>query len=194
MCEKSGVTSVEEGHEVESDVAEAAECHWLHDEASSCPCKVQQKTPKNVSSHTEMCKKGDVTSGEEGHDVERAVPLRGGVLDELDIGQPPAECRLVVLRSRRKLFTRRDELRPVKDGAEDTNERVMTSHTEMCEGCEVFSVVGGHDVERVTVRSDVVKETMSAMVKPGIGQPTSECLSRVRSTKRRLVTETSSDP
>ena len=30
------------------------------------------------------------------------------------------------------------------DGAEDTNERVMTSHTE---GCEVTSVEEGHDFE-----------------------------------------------
>ena len=45
-----------------------------------------------------------------------------------------------------------DESRSVKDGAEDTNERVMTSHTEMCEqsaeGCEVASVEEGHDSER----------------------------------------------
>ena len=78
------------------------------------------------------------------------------VLDELDIGQSPAECLLMVLPPRRKLVTRRDELRPrrwsrrhreaclgvedeafqekdgymdeprsVKDGAEDTDERVM---------------------------------------------------------------------
>ena len=66
------------------------------------------------------------------------------VLDELDIGQPPAECLLMVLSSRRKLVTSRDELRPV-----------------MCEGCEVTFVEEGHDVERVTVRSDVVKEKKS---------------------------------
>ena len=71
-CEKSGVTSVEEGHDVESDVAEEtmsamvklvmaicepsdigqpiAECQfrgfpgesWLHDEASSCPWSRRQ--------------------------------------------------------------------------------------------------------------------------------------------------------
>ena len=36
------------------------------------------------------------------------------------------------------------------------------SHTEMCDGCEVTSVEGGgHGVERVTVRSDVVKEMKS---------------------------------
>ena len=73
MCEKSGDTSVEEGHDVESDVAEetmsamvkpvkaicepydvgqpTAECQfrglpgesWFHDEASSCPCRAEQK-------------------------------------------------------------------------------------------------------------------------------------------------------
>ena len=68
----------------------------------------------------------------------------------------------------------------MQGGAEDTDERVMMSHTEMCEGCGVTSVEARHDVERVTVRSDVVNETMSAMVKLGIGQPTAECLSKVR--------------
>ena len=46
-----------------------------------------------------------------------------------------------------------DEPRSVKDGGEDINQRVMTSHTEMCEqsveGCEVFSVEEGHDVDQV---------------------------------------------
>ena len=32
----------------------------------------------------------------------------------------------------------------------------MTSHTEMCEGCEVTSVEEGHDAERVTARSDEI--------------------------------------
>ena len=49
----------------------------------------------------------------------------------------------------------------MQGGTEDTDERAMTSHTEMCEGCNVTSVEEGHDVERVTVRSDVVKETKS---------------------------------
>ena len=40
-----------------------------------------------------------------------------------------------------------DESRSVKDGAEDTNEGVMTSHSEMCEGCKVTSVEEGDDVE-----------------------------------------------
>ena len=33
-----------------------------------------------------------------------------------------------------------EEPQSVKDAAEDTNECVMTSHSEMCEGCEVASV------------------------------------------------------
>ena len=49
------------------------------------------------------------------------------VLDELDIGDPPAQCLLMVLPSRRKLVTRRDELLPAQGGAEDIVERVMTS-------------------------------------------------------------------
>ena len=49
----------------------------------------------------------------------------------------------------------------MQGGTEDPDERAMTSHTVMREGCEVTSVEEGHDVERVTVRSDVVKETKS---------------------------------
>ena len=41
-----------------------------------------------------------------------------------------------------------DEPRSGKDGAEDTDERVMTSHSEMCKGCESASVEEGHDFER----------------------------------------------
>ena len=67
----------------------------------------------------------------------------------------------MVLSSRRKLVTSRDKLRPVQGGAEDTDERAITSHTEMCQGCEVTSVEEAHVVERVTVRSDLVKETKS---------------------------------
>ena len=83
------------------------------------------------------------------------------VLDELDISQPPAECLLMVLSSRRELITSRGVLRPVQGGTEDTDERVMTSRTVMCECCEVTFVEEGHDVERVIVRSVVVKETKS---------------------------------
>ena len=62
----------------------------------------------------------------------------------------------------------------MQGGTEDTDERVltlmvsMTSHTEMCEGCEVTSVEEAHVVERVTARCDVVKETKSV----GEAQPT----------------------
>ena len=49
------------------------------------------------------------------------------VLDELDIGDPPGQCLLMVLPSRRKLETRRNVLLPAQGGAEDTVERVMTS-------------------------------------------------------------------
>ena len=43
-----------------------------------------------------------------------------------------------------------DEPRSVKDGSEDTDERVLTSHTE---GCEVTSVEEGRDVERATAQN-----------------------------------------
>ena len=88
-----------------------------------------------------------------------ATMMLAKLLDELDIGQPTAECLLMALQPRGKLVFRGDELRPVQGWAEDTDERVMTSHTEMCQGCEVTSVEEGHEVERVTVRSDVVKRT-----------------------------------
>ena len=77
-------------------------------------------------------------------------------IDEPDIGQPTAERHLMAWPKKRRRVTRRDQLRPVQDGAEDTDERVMTSHTEMCEGREVSSVVEEHDVERVTARSDEI--------------------------------------
>ena len=67
---------------------------------------------------------------------------------------------------RRTLVTRRDELRPVQRGTEDTDERVVTSHTEMCEGCEVTSAELQPDVERVTVRSDVVNQTDQRKQRP----------------------------
>ena len=72
----------------------------------------------------------------------------------------------MVLPPRRKLVPRRDELLPVQGGKEDIGERVMTSHTEMCEGCEVTSVEEGHDVERVIVRSDAVKQTDQRKKRP----------------------------
>ena len=74
-------------------------------------------------------------------------------IDELDIGQPTAECHSTTWPHERRRVTRRDELLPVQGGAEDTDERVMTSHTEMCEDFEVTSVEEGHDVERVTAQN-----------------------------------------
>ena len=44
-----------------------------------------------------------------------------------------------------------DESRSVKDGAEDTDARVMTSYIE---DCKVISVEEGHDVENVTAQND----------------------------------------
>ena len=43
------------------------------------------------------------------------------VLDELDIGQSPAECLSMVLPPRRKLVTCGDEFRPLLGGTEDTD-------------------------------------------------------------------------
>jgi len=67
-------------------------------------------------------------------------------MDEPDIDQPTAECQLMTP-SEKRLVTQRDELRPVQGRAEDTDERVMTSHTDKCEKSEVTSVEEGHDVE-----------------------------------------------
>ena len=50
--------------------------------------------------------------------------------------------------------------------AEDTNERVMMPHTEMCEGCDVTSGEEGHDVARVTVQSDAVMQTDQRRKRP----------------------------
>ena len=64
-------------------------------------------------------------------------------------------------------------------GAEGTDERVLSLHTDACEMVEVTSVEEGHDVE-----SYVAVETMSALVRLAkeicescdIGQLTAECL------------------
>ena len=69
------------------------------------------------------------------------------VHDELDIEQFVAECLLMGVHPRRKLVTRRDELRPSR--AEQKTPTGLRSH--LCEE--------GHDVERVTVQSDVVMQT-----------------------------------
>ena len=65
------------------------------------------------------------------------------------IGQPTAECPLVVWPSRRRWL--QSELILVQGGAEGTEERFLALHTEMREkGEEVTSVEEGHDVEHVT--------------------------------------------
>ena len=70
------------------------------------------------------------------------VKLAKDPLDPCDIAQPTAELQLMTL-TKRRLVTQRDELRPVQSRAEDTDECVMTSHTEG----EVTSVEEGHDAE-----------------------------------------------
>ena len=89
------------------------------------------------------------------HDVKRdvaeetmsaMVKLAKDPLEPHDIDQPTAECQLMTLCERR-LATQRDDLRPVQGGEEDTDQRVMTLHTEMCEKSEVTSVEEGHDVD-----------------------------------------------
>ena len=71
------------------------------------------------------------------------VKLAKDPLDPCDTAQPTAELQLMTPTNRR-LVTQRDELRPVQSRAEDTDECVMTSHTE---GCQVTSVEEGHDTE-----------------------------------------------
>ena len=65
------------------------------------------------------------------------VKLAKDPVEPHDIDQPTAEWR--------------DELRPAQGRAEDTDERVKTMHTEMCEKSVVTSVEEGYDVERVIV-------------------------------------------
>ena len=61
----------------------------------------------------------------------------------------------------RRLVTWRGELRP-QGGAEDTEDRVVWLHTEMCNQGEVTSGAEGHDVERVIrLRTDVDKHDVS---------------------------------
>ena len=50
-----------------------------------------------------------------------------------DIGQPTAECLLMVWPSRRRLVTWEGGLLPVQGGAEGTEERVSSSCTEVCD-------------------------------------------------------------
>ena len=87
-----------------------------------------------------------------------------------------------------------DEPRSVKDGAEDTNERVVTPHTEMCEDCEVTSVEEGHDVERVIARNDEIMEDVEEKRAPecameqSVGVPVPQIVET-----ERLKDETSAD-
>ena len=102
--------------------------------------------------HKQVCRKEYVESVEEvcddeSNDAEERISavaklgkLGKDIWQPCDISQSTAECLLMVFPSKRKLVTRRDELWPVQGGAEDTGERVMTSYTELCEGCEVTSV------------------------------------------------------
>ena len=85
------------------------------------PCPARQVVESSALSFS-CYEKGEVTSVEEGHEVECAIPLvrsdvtkdtisvmvkLAKVIDEShDIGQPAAECQLIWL-SRRKLVTRR---------------------------------------------------------------------------------------
>ena len=88
--------------------------------------------PYVIGQPTAECQfRGEVTSGREGHDVDlvivaqsdvekdtmSAMLMLATVLDELDIGQHPAECQLMVLPSRRKLVTQRCKLRPAQGGS-----------------------------------------------------------------------------
>ena len=57
-------------------------------------------------------------------------------IDELhDIGLPTAECPSRTPSEKRRV-TQRCDLRPAQGGAEDTEERVLVLHTEMCEKSE----------------------------------------------------------
>ena len=82
-----------------------------------------------LSLHTDACEMVEDTSVEEGHDFESdvaeetmsvLVKLAKEICESCDIGQPAAECQLMVFPSKRKLVTQRCELRPVQGGAEDT--------------------------------------------------------------------------
>ena len=84
---------------------------------------------------TDACEMVEVTFVEEGHEVESdvaeetisaLVKLAKEICESCDIGQPAAECQLMVLPSKRKLAIQSCELRPSQGGAEDTEERVLT--------------------------------------------------------------------
>ena len=81
------------------------------------------------------------------HDVESdvaeemmsvTVKLAKEIDEPSDIELPTAECQSRTFSKQRRVI-RRDELRPVQGGEEDTDERVMTSHTEKCEKSENYA-------------------------------------------------------
>ena len=92
-----------------------------------------------LSLHADACEMLEVTSVEEGHDVESdvaeermsaLVKLAKEICESCDIGQPAAEFQLMVLPSKRKLVTQRCELPPAQGGAEDTKELFSLSVAE----------------------------------------------------------------
>ena len=117
-----------------------------HDESTSFGIEVEYDAdwaPALESQSSDRIPKSDVVK-----DTMSTTLKLAKEIDEPDISKPTAECQLMTP-SERSLFTQGCELQTVQGGAEDTDERVMTSHTEMCEGCEVTSVEEGYDVERV---------------------------------------------
>ena len=66
-----------------------------------------------------------------------AVRLAKEIDEPYDIGLPTAECQSRTPSEKRRV-THRDS-RSVKDGGEDTEERVKMSHTENCEKSENYA-------------------------------------------------------
>ena len=64
------------------------------------------------------------------------VKLAKEIDEPYDINQPTEECHLMAWPCERGRFTQRCDLRPTQGGEEDTEERVMMLHTEMCEKSE----------------------------------------------------------
>ena len=82
-----------------------------------------------------------------------------------------------------------------KAAVRQAEECVLALYTEISEKSGVNSMKEGHDVERVTVESDVVKDTVSTTVKPAEkyydsgSRPTAECQLVRRPRKRRATRE-----
>ena len=64
------------------------------------------------------------------------VKLAKEIDEPYDINQPTEECHLMAWPYDSRRFTQRCDLRPAQGGEEDTEERVMMLHTEMCEKSE----------------------------------------------------------